>query len=457
MAIVVLPAAGEPGTTAELISVTSAGIPGENESFQPVFSDDARFVAFTSDANDLVPGDTNNAEDVFVRDRMGASTERVSVSSSGAQSQMSRVSLEASISADGRYVAFASDANNLVSGNTHDLMPFREIYMRDRQASTTERVRVDSDGHEANDQSGVPAISADGHYVAFSSNASNLVPSDTNGAADTFVHDLQTGSMSRISVGSDGTQGNSWSGVGGAAISSNGRFVAFSSFADNLVPADSNLLPDVFVRDRQTGATELVSLSSTGAQQTGTGSSFEEIAISTDGRYVAFSSPYAGLVPDPLPPGGGPQVYLRDRLTQTTRLISISNTGAPGEGWDPAISSNGNVVSFVSGDWLAGIPFSGENVYARDWVAGITRLATLAPLDAHEASYGVRHSLSADGTAIGFNTRVGFIASDSNSRFDVYAAAIDHSPPDTLLSSGPTGTTASRDASFAFGASESLA
>ena len=142
----------------------------------------------------------------------------------------------ASISADGRYVAFISDASNLVPGDTNGVT---DIFVYDRQTGTIERVSVAADGTQGNGGSCQPSISADGRYVAFSSYASNLVPGDTNGISDVFVYDRQTDTIERVSVAADGTQGNSYSWQP-ASISADGRYVAFSSFASNLVPGDTN-------------------------------------------------------------------------------------------------------------------------------------------------------------------------------------------------------------------------
>jgi len=231
---------------------------------------------------------------------MPGNTTRVSVASDGTQSNHD--SYNPSISANGRYVAFESEATNLVSGDTNN---FRDIFVHDRQTGQTTRVSVASDGTQANGHSFDPSISADGRYVVFESLASNLVSGDTNDHQDIFVHDRQTGQTTRVSVASDGTQANDHS--FDPSISADGRYVAFISFASNLVGGDTEppILPSttslpnnpasqgrgvssqVFVHDRQTGATTLVSVAIDGSE--GNGHS-EEVSISADGRYVAFRS-----------------------------------------------------------------------------------------------------------------------------------------------------------------------
>ena len=220
-------------------------------------------------------------------------TTRVSVASDG--SQGNNYSDWPSISADGRYVAFTSRASNLVSGDTNydcaGPSNCHDIFVHDRQTGITQRVSVASDGSQGNLDSYVPSISADGRYVAFGSDASNLVFGDTNRYVDTFVHDRQTGSTQRVSVASDGRQGNK--GSGSPSISTNGRYVAFASWASNLVSGDTNGYADIFVHDRQTGVTQRVSLSSDGSQ--GNDDSYSP-SISTNGRYMAFTSRASNLV-----------------------------------------------------------------------------------------------------------------------------------------------------------------
>src|SRR5205085_12425541 len=194
--------------------------------------------------------------------RQTDTTERVSISSAGVEGN--EASSIPTMSADGRFVAFQSDATNLVAGDTNGQT---DVFVRDRQMGITRRVSVDSSGNEANGfGSQGAAISGDGRFVAFNSSATNLVVDDTNGQYDLFVHDLQTGATERVSVDSTGAQANDTSSE--PALSADGRFVAFSSYASNLISADTNGAPDIFVRDRQAGTTERVSLDNAGNQAT---------------------------------------------------------------------------------------------------------------------------------------------------------------------------------------------
>src|SRR4028118_1482524 len=260
------------------VSVDSAGNLGNDRSSFPSISTDGRFVAFASDASNIVPGDTNNRSDIFVRDTLTNTTTRVSLDSAG--NQGNRDSSFPSISADGRFVAFASDASNIVPGDTNNRS---DIFVRDTLTNTTTRVSLDSAGNQGNRDSSFPSISADGRFVAFASDASNIVPGDTNNRSDIFVRDRLTNTTTRVSVDSAGNQGNRDSNY--PSISADGRFVAFESDASNIVPGDTNNSHDIFVRDTLTNTTTRVSVDS--ADNQGNGYS-NTPSISADGRFVAF-------------------------------------------------------------------------------------------------------------------------------------------------------------------------
>src|SRR6266851_1450886 len=301
-----------PARVLERLSVASDGTQANNVSPGAAVSADGRFVAFQSEANNLVAGDTNAAIDIFVRDTcLGAtgctpSTVRVSVASDGTQANGD--SAVPSISADGRFVSFGSLASNLVAGDTN---AFGDVFVRDTCLGatgctpSTVRVSVASDGTQTGGGGSRFLISPDGRFVAFESGASDLVVGDTNAALDIFVRDTCLGatgctpSTVRVSVASDGTQANDHS--FGAAISSDGRFVAFSSGASNLVVGDTNAASDIFVRDTCLGATGCtpstvrVSVGATFGFPQANGSS-SRAAISSDGRFVAFQSDASNLV-----------------------------------------------------------------------------------------------------------------------------------------------------------------
>src|SRR3990172_3124373 len=218
-----------PGST-ERVSLDGAGIEGNAFSGYPVISADGRFVSFSSDASNLVSGDTNPAPDVFVRDRQTGTTERVSVDSAGGGGV--GASYTPAVSSDGRFVAFTSAASNLVPADANGTT---DIFVRDRQAGTTERASLNSAGSEGNGASDESAVSSDGRFVTFRSLSSNLVAGDTNSVDDVFLHDRQTGTTDRMSVDSAGAQGNATSRV--PAVSGDARFLAFPSLPSNLLPA----------------------------------------------------------------------------------------------------------------------------------------------------------------------------------------------------------------------------
>jgi Tol biopolymer transport system component len=333
--------------------VDSLGRQANGASFNPTISADGRFVAFESNATNLVAGDTNGLPDIFVRDLLTGKTSRVSVDSLGRQAN--GPSFNAAISGGGpdfgpsaaspipttgHFIAFESDATNLVTGDTNGK---RDVFVYDLVARTTTRVSVDSLGRQANGPSYSPAVSSDGRFVAFESDATNLVTGDTNGKRDVFVHDATTRGTTRVSVDSLGRQANgpSYS----PAISADGRIVAFESDATNLVTGDTNGKRDIFVYDMTTRGTTRVSLTSTGVQANG--SSFNA-ASSADGRFVAFESDATNLV------AGDSNlkrdVFVRDVVMGSTARASVdsSDRQALGASSGPAISGDGRLVAFES-------------------------------------------------------------------------------------------------------------
>jgi Tol biopolymer transport system component len=343
VALVVLPAAAADGPSTTRISISSLGEQGDRRSDRPSISADGRYVAFESIATNLVPGDTNNDEDVFVRDRRTGRTTRASLSSSGAQP--SRSASEPAISGDGRYVAFESLASNLVEGDTNGST---DVFVRDLQEGKTTRVSVTSSGGEANDGSYNAAISGDGRYVAFESRASNLVEGDTNtGFSDIFVRDRKEGKTVRVSVSSIGGEANGDSYF--PSISADGRYVAFTSEATNLVEGDTNGRRDVFVRDTKEGKTVRVSVSSSGGEANGR--SFAT-SISADGRLVAFESEADNLVAGDK--NGKRDVFVRDLAGGQTARVSVGEDGSEfaTDSVQAALSGDGRFVAFDFEDGL---------------------------------------------------------------------------------------------------------
>ncbi|WP_285687338.1 hypothetical protein [Actinoplanes sp. NBRC 103695] len=315
------------------VSQSSAAVAGDGASFGQSMSPDGRYVSFTSDATNLVPGDTNGAYDGFVHDRRTGRTSRVTLTNGDAQADAR--SYTPVISTDARFVAFVSDATDVVRGDTNGIA---DIFLRDRQAGTTVRVS----GANADAPSDAPAVSDDGRYVTFTSEAA-LVPGDTNGIADVFIRDLRTGSLRRVNVSTTGAQANAL--TVSPTMSADGRFVAFSSEAA-LVPGDTNGVADVFLRDVRAGTTVRASLAGDGGQTAG-GSSYGPM-MSPDGRHVVFSSDATNLVAGDT--NGVADVFLRDLRAGTTVRASLAADGAQGNdgSYSGVVTGNGRYVAFAS-------------------------------------------------------------------------------------------------------------
>ncbi|HVS11165.1 MAG TPA: hypothetical protein VMS76_14945 [Planctomycetota bacterium] len=410
------PAAGAsllPQGSTTRVSVASSGVQGNWNSRAPSVSADGRLVAFSSYASNLVDGDTNGAVDVFVHDRQTGKTTRVSVSSSGAQGDAG--SGLPSISADGRYVAFQSAASNLVSGDSNGIT---DVFTHDRLSGQTLRVSVSSSNMQGNHPSSAGSISADSRYVAFSSVATNLVPGDTNDARDVFVHDRWTLQTTRVSIDSLGVQGNKDSTT--PSISADGRHVAFESFASNLVLGDTNPYQDIFVHDRQTGHTTRVNVSSSGIQSN---QFSNRAAISGNGRHVAFFSFASNLVPGD--GNGQPDIFVHDRRTYQTTQVSVSSTGAQANGasdW-PSISADGRFVAFASGasNLVIGDTNAASDVFVRDRHTRQTGRVSVSSAGIEGNSHSGQASISADGRCVAFQSVARNLApGDSNEWADVF-------------------------------------
>jgi Tol biopolymer transport system component len=372
--------AGEPG----VMTRVSRGLEGQEsngDSYGPVMSADGRFVAFSSTASNLVEENTNSRGEIFLWDRLAEVTERVSVGHNGAEPD--EASWDPAVSANGRFVAFTSPARNLTERESDSML---DVFVRDMWAGETRQVTVALDGGVPNNESSSPAISAHGRYVAFASDARNLVPGggkrgvfvwnrktevikrvgrgsleanpdmsangryvtwdtgfslvrkDTNNWRDVYVWDRVSGVTRLASIGLGGVAARCC-GAGGPSISSDGRYVAFHAGARNLVRGDTNRSVDVFVRDLVTGTTRRVSITPDGQQMDF--SSFRP-SVSADGRYVAyFAEGVEGLI----------SVFVRDRELKTTQLVSVGIDGEPATGVDPShpgMSGDGMLIAFAS-------------------------------------------------------------------------------------------------------------
>jgi Tol biopolymer transport system component len=410
-------AAGGNGDRAKTtrVSVSSHEAQAKKRSNGPVISADGRFIAFHSNASNLVGGDTNGRRDVFVRDRRTGRTERVSLGFGGAQA--SKGSSFPSISANGRFIAFSSKAPNLTRRG--DTTGHRDIFVHDRTTGRTKRVSVSPDGGPADGQSdGSPAISATGRFVAFSSHATNLVPGDTNRHDDVFVHDIRTGETTRVSLSSGGMQTDKRSGR--PAISADGRFVTFEAEATNLVGADTNGHADIFVHDRRTGVTERVSVNSAADQ--GRGNS-RNPSISANGRLVAFTSGARNLVRDDT--NHEPDVFVHDRRTGRNERVSISSGGMQGNHPSDAavMSGGGRFVAFHSkaSTLIPRDPNERADVFVHDRKTDETRLVSVGFRGAPASGDSSSPAISAAGRHISFESKArNLVPSDTNRESDIF-------------------------------------
>jgi Tol biopolymer transport system component len=319
-------------------SIASNGTPGNGDSSLPGISSDGAWIVYDSAATNLVPGDTNGHTDVFVRAHFFPVTERVSVGTGGVEANQGAT--RGNVSGDGHFVAFESHSDNLVAGDTNG---DNDIFVRDRLFDTTERVSVSSTGAQAMGSSEFAHISLDGRIVVFQSTAPNLVLRDTNNTTDVFLHDRATGETTLISSSLAGVSGN------GASIrpslSDDGRWITFSSVASDLVTGDTNAVSDVFVGDTHTGVLMLVSRSTAG--MLGNGPS-DVPAISPDGHMLVFRSAANNLVAGDT--NAQVDLFLRDLQADFTTRVSFEADGTQLTGTldDPAISADGSYVSYWS-------------------------------------------------------------------------------------------------------------
>lgn len=398
----------------ERASVTLSGVQGNGDSTLPVLSGDGRFVAFTSRATNLVPGDVNGStSDVIVRDRFSGVNTRVDVASNGTQANGDCFAGE--LTPDGRFVTFDAQATNLVPGDTNN---FIDAFVHDRTTGITERVTVSNTGQQGNGDSLDASISADGRFVAFTSYATNLIAGDTNIWSDIFVRDRQLGTTTRVSVASDGSEAQF--GSADPEISADGRFVTFRSAAWNLVPGDNNASDDIFVHDRALGTTERVSVG-LGGLESDAGSGLP--AISADGRFVAFESTATNLVLGDTNAHG--DVFVFDRLLAVTERVSLSSAGVEGDSYSagPALSADGRVVAFFSHatNFAASGPAGLWDVFVHDRASGATERMNVSTAGAPGNDFAAFPALSADGRFVTFDSpATNLVANDTNGVHDAF-------------------------------------
>jgi len=345
------------------VSVASDGTQANGWSEAPAISADGSTIAYFSWADDLVPNDTNGLVDVFVYDVATKETTRVSVASDGTQSGGPDGSSVPAISGDGGTIVYHSNATNLVPNDTNNVW---DVFAYDVATATTIRVSVASDGTQADSDpwtnpggpsSSDPAISDDGGTIVYCSEATNLVPNDTNGTADVFAYDVATATTTRVSVASDSTQADGLSFF--PAISGDGGTIVYYSDAADLVPNDTNGTADVFAYDVATATTTRVSVASDGTQATGGGS--YQPAISGDGGTIVYYSGATNLVADDT--NGEVDAFVYNVATAETTRVSVPSDGTQANGpsgavamqfdqlvivHKPAVSSDGGIIAYDS-------------------------------------------------------------------------------------------------------------
>ena len=355
-----------------LASLTADADLADSASFDPTISADGRIVAFTSNAS-LVPEDDNRAMDVYVRDTVTGTTELVSESFGGGVTQEEyKYSYAPTVSADGRFVTFLSYVRDLTEATSNTI--WQQVYVRDLAADTTELISVNQSGGFTDNANLLPAISADGRYVAFQSYG-KLVPGDTDSLSDIYLRDRETDTTTRVS--GPAPDGNSAS----PEISADGSHVVFTSGATNLAGEDSNGFNDIFVWERATGEIEMVSLNSD-EEQAELGSTFPD--ISGDGRYVSFNTKSDNLVPNDT---NGVQnaleagdVFVRDREAGTTERVSVESTGAQrNNSFGGVISADGRYVAFDSASEPSETIGTRTHTWIHDRVTRTTELLSATP------------------------------------------------------------------------------
>jgi len=399
-----------------LVSRSQFGALGNGASITPVLSSDGRYVAFQSEASNLVQRDHNGASDVFVKDRYTGRVDRVSSASDGHEGDGASYD-PPGVSADARFVAFVSSATNLVPGDANGV---DDVFIKDRRTGKLTMVSSAADSTPGNAASyGSPSLSANGRFVAFRSDASNLVPNDTNKVSDVFIKDVQTGAIERASTAADGTQGDKLV-VHGTAISGDGRYVVFPSSATNLVPGDTNASVDMFVKDRQTGAIIRANTSATGAQTT----SYTLMpTITADGTKVAFVAWGDTLIPGDTE--DTPDVFVKDLRTGAITRVNTSSDGTVSESepYAPVISADGRWVAFSSlaSNLVRHDTNNVDDVFVKNLRTGETRRLSVSLFGQQGNNFSTTPSVSADGRVVAFSSYASnLVPCDGNEVPDVF-------------------------------------
>lgn len=386
----------------------------------PAISRDGRYIVFESDSSQLVSGDTNGLLDVFVKDRQTGSVVRANTTPSGTQMTTGEViGTSPAVSDDGRFVAFLAYEPGLVSGYAGT---HRDVYVKDMQTGAIDVSSVSSSGSAGDGDAASVALSANGRYVVFSSAASNLVPGDTNSMNDIFVRDRQNGATTLVSksyTGGVANGGSMW-----ASISCDGAYVAFSSAASDLVASDTNSNGAVFLADRITGDMTDITLNENGYA---TGSAAPQ--VSCDGTTVVFDSTASNLVSGDT--NGYEDIFAYDVMSHVIDRITVSSSGGqstryPDEGFSTrSVSYDGQYVVYSAYDngLVSSDTNSKDDVYLRDRKNGTTQLISMRSVSTPAVSDSYYPSISEDGKYVGYiSNDSNLVAGDTNSEPDIFVS-----------------------------------
>lgn len=417
------------------ISRVSAPTPtSQSGALTAAVSETGRYIVYAAEHDQAAP---NVPSGIFLRDTLAGTTQLVSVAPDGTPANNS--SSEPAITPDGRFIAFTTDADNLDANDTNDL---DDIYLRDRVLNTTTRMSVTSAGEEVTDESREASISDDGRYVVFTSDSDDLDPSDGNGSEDGYLRDRATNKTRRVTVSNNGVETDS--GAWDSVISGDGRFVAFTTDTD-LTLTDQNSDDDVYVRNLAGSSTFRVSRPKGGDVDGGGG---WNPSISRDGRYVAFQSPWTDLETTPMVDTNNTlDVFLRDTSANTTTRVSLTDSGGviAGMSFNPSISRDGTRIAFTSTGTVTGFDGNGAiaDGYVRDRALGRTLLVSTTFIGGQLPVESQFTTISGDGKYAVWRSLGAFVGDDSNGLNDIYARSVDVPRP-TGATGGPLPRGASR-------------
>ena len=404
----------------ERVSVGSGGIEGDRGSKSPGINSNGQLIVFASEATNIVAGDSNTTQDIFLRDWLNGNTTRISVNAQGQEAN--GVSDWPDISSDGLWVAYSSTASNLIK---RDIGEFEDIFVVELKTvsgelmpGSVELVSRSSSASQANAPSNQPVISGHGRFVAFVSTATNLSPGAVGGYSEIYLYDRLEHTLEWVSSPSGGANDGDSREV---SISDDGNWIAFSSRSSQLVSGDTNARNDIFLWSRSSGTLERVNLAPTGSQADR--SSYLP-ALNADGRWIAFRSYATNLISND--ENGYADIFLYDRITGSMQLVNVSNTGEQaieGPSDEPTISADGRFVAFRSNATNL-VPNDTNNridIFLRD-VEGSTTRVSVDSDDIQSNDNNFTPAISSDASAVAFYSQAtNLIPADTNTVDDVFA------------------------------------